>query len=75
MSAEKIINIKETLNTTKVDVQESSGRVDINHLLARVRKQKDKEKVRRKRGQGNREKGEEGKIGERGRAEEEGKGD
>ena len=43
MSAEKIINIKENLKTTKVDVQESSGRVDINHLLARVRKQKDKE--------------------------------
>ena len=39
MSAEKIINVKETLNTTTVNVQKTSGRVDINHLLARVRKQ------------------------------------
>ena len=43
MSAEKIINIKETLNTTKVDVQESSGRVDINHLIAKVRERESDE--------------------------------
>ena len=45
MSAEKIINVKETLNTTTVDVQKTSGRVDINHLIAKVRK---KESVKNK---------------------------
>jgi hypothetical protein len=43
MSTEKIINIDETLNTTKVDVQKSSGRVDINNLITKVRKKESAE--------------------------------
>ena len=43
MSAEKIINVKETLNTTTVNVQKTSGRVDINHLIAKVRKKESAE--------------------------------
>ena len=42
MSAEKITNNKETdipLNVLELNETVSSGRVDINHLLARVRKQ------------------------------------
>ena len=42
MSSEKITNIKETdipLNAPELNEVVSSGRVDINHLLARVRKQ------------------------------------
>tara|TARA_B100000780_G_scaffold69191_1_gene45871 strand:+ start:2264 stop:2476 length:213 start_codon:yes stop_codon:yes gene_type:complete len=42
MNAEKISNNDETnipLNTPELNETISSGRVDINHLLARVRKQ------------------------------------
>tara|TARA_B100000780_G_scaffold265694_1_gene221312 strand:+ start:1755 stop:1967 length:213 start_codon:yes stop_codon:yes gene_type:complete len=43
MSAEKIINTEQTsstLLTTEVDMEKSSGAVDINLLLARVRDEK-----------------------------------
>ena len=47
MSTEKIININEKnltdLDTSKINPKISTGRVDINHLLARVRKEKQEE--------------------------------
>ena len=46
MSAEKILNIKQNpsvLITPEVDSKKHSGRVDINHLLDRVRKEKEEE--------------------------------
>ena len=47
MSAEKIINSENTiinLKTSEVKEKVSSSRVDINHLLARVRKEKQVER-------------------------------
>ena len=47
MSAEKIINTKNenfsNLANLVIDQKKPSGRVDINHLLTRVREKKDKE--------------------------------
>jgi len=46
MSAEKILNIKQNpsvLITPEVDSKKHSGRVDINHLLDRVRREKEEE--------------------------------
>ena len=47
MSTEKIINVNEKnltdLDTSKINPKISTGRVDINHLLARVRKEQQKE--------------------------------
>jgi len=46
MSAEKILNIKQNpsvLITPEVDSKKHTGRVDINHLLDRVRRKKEEE--------------------------------
>jgi|TARA_B110000261_G_C12931408_1_gene296671 hypothetical protein len=46
MSAEKILNIKQkpsVLITPEVDSKKHTGRVDINHLLDRVRREKEEE--------------------------------
>ena len=46
MSAEKILNIKQNpsvLITPEVDSKKHTGRVDINHLLDRVRREKEEE--------------------------------
>jgi len=46
MSAEKILNIKQkpsVLITPEVDSKKHTGRVDINHLLDRVRRKKEEE--------------------------------
>ena len=46
MSAEKIVSIDQNplnLKTPEVTVSNLSGRVDINELIARVRKEKEKE--------------------------------
>ena len=46
MSAEKIIEVKQnssTLTIPKINNEKHSGRVDINHLLDRVRKEKEEQ--------------------------------
>ncbi len=45
MSAEKIISLKQdlSLNNSEINEEKISGIVDINHLLARVRKEERKE--------------------------------
>ena len=46
MSAEKIIEVKQnssTLTIPKTNNEKHSGRVDINHLLDRVRKEKEEQ--------------------------------
>jgi hypothetical protein len=47
MSTEKIINVDAknliNLNSPEISTKKSNGRVDINHLLARVRKEQQKD--------------------------------
>jgi|TARA_B110000914_G_C15037538_1_gene253790 hypothetical protein len=43
MSREKINNIEEIFNEPRVDLKKTSGRVDINHLIANVRKRESAE--------------------------------
>ena len=47
MSTEKIINVDEknlmNLKSPEINAKKSTGRVDINHLLARVRKEQQKD--------------------------------